>query len=69
MIFDDPATDKKAKQAFIALAECTRNYDELHLLVAVIRMFYEVKDEYLEEKKRKAEKSKSASAALHLVKK
>lgn len=69
MIFDDPATDEKAKQAFIALAECTRNNDEFYLLVAVIRMFYEVKDEYLEEKKRKAEESKSASVALHLVKK
>ena len=64
MLFDDPATDEKAKQAFIALAECTRNYDELHLLVAVIRMFYDVKAESLE----RAEKSKSASAALHLVK-
>ena len=48
MILDNPVDDAKMLEALETLARLTRGNDEFYLLVAVIRMFHEVKVEYAE---------------------
>lgn len=56
MLFENEEDDRRAREAFQTLFELSEGNDEYFLLIALIRMFHQVKTEYREEAKRKRER-------------
>ena len=53
MIFDNPVDDTRARVAFELLADLCKTDDDFNLLIAVIRVYHEVKRERQQQREQK----------------
>ena len=53
MLFDNPEDDARARVAFELLADLCKTDDDFNLLIAVIRVYHEVKRERRQQREKK----------------